>query len=183
MTEKLAEVVVIGAGPAGLSTSLNLARARRRVILVDSNSPRHIVSQNSHGFITRDGTRPTEFRQIGRDEVKSYAEAEVLSATVDRISRDGDDLLVSLSSQGGETLSLRASHVVIATGLSESFPDVPSLGDFYGTTAHSCIECDGYEYAGQPLALLGKQTMWGSEPCFFHSGPMTLLSSLTEVVR
>lgn len=150
------DVVVIGAGPAGLAVSLNLVRARRRVALIDSNRPRHLVAQSSHGFITRDGTTPLEFRRIGREEVEGYDESMVPSATVSNIDRDGDHLVVTATERGGATHEIRASHVVLASGLIESFPEIPSLRQYYGTTAHSCIECDGHDYIDQPLALIGE---------------------------
>lgn len=150
------DVVVIGAGPAGLAVSLNLVRARRTVALIDSNRPRHLVAQSSHGFITRDGTSPLEFRRIGREEVESYEESTVLAATVTSVTRDGEDLLVSASERGGVAHEIRATHVVLASGLTESFPDIPSLRQYYGTTAHSCIECDGHDYVDQPIALIGE---------------------------
>lgn len=150
------DVVVIGAGPAGLAVALNLVRARRRVVLVDSNRPRHAVSLMSHGFITRDGTTPLEFRRLGREEVEGYDEATVLSGTVTNVERQGDGFIVHASERGGADHAISATHVVLATGLTESFPEIPSLRQFYGSSAHSCMECDGYGYKDKRLTLIGE---------------------------
>lgn len=150
------EVIVIGAGPAGLAVGLNLVRARRRVVLIDSNRPRHAVTLRSHGFVTRDGTPPLEFRRLGREELEAYDEATVVQATVSDISRRGDRLVVTAKERGGDEHIIEAENVVLATGLVESFPEIPSLRQFYGTTAHSCMECDGYEYKDKRLALIGE---------------------------
>ena len=150
------EVVVIGAGPAGLAVGLNLVRARRRVLLIDSNRPRHAVTLRSHGYVTRDGTPPLEFRRMGREEFEAYEEGDVLQATVTDIARKGDNLVVTAAERGGDEHSFEVANVVLATGLVESFPEIPSLRQFYGTTAHSCMECDGYEYKDKRLALIGE---------------------------
>lgn len=150
------EVVVIGAGPAGLAVGLNLVRARRRVLLIDSNRPRHAVSLKSHGFVTRDGISPLEFRQLGREELEAYDEATVLQANVTDISRKGDNLVVTAVERGGDEHVVEVPNVVLATGLTESFPEIPSLRQFYGTSAHSCMECDGYGYKDKRLALIGE---------------------------
>ncbi|WP_420368064.1 NAD(P)/FAD-dependent oxidoreductase [Curtobacterium sp. L1-20] len=147
------DVVVIGAGPAGLSTALNLVRARRTVLLVDANRPRNAATLRSHGFLTRDGVSPLELRKLGRAEVEGYEEATVVQAVVDRVTRDGDGWSVHGSWRGTE-LDASARAVVVATGLREEFPDLPTLRAFYGTAVHSCVECDGYEKAREPLAFI-----------------------------
>ncbi len=147
------DVAVIGAGPAGLSAALNLVRARRTVLLVDANRPRNAATLQSHGFLTRDGVSPLELRKLGRAEVESYPEATVVQAMVDEVAPDGDRWRVHASGRGTEvTASARA--VVVATGLREEFPALPMLRAFYGTSVHSCVECDGYEKAGEPLAFV-----------------------------
>ncbi len=52
------DVVIVGAGPAGLSAGLNLVRARRSVVMVDTNRPRHAPTLHSHGTLGLDGMPP-----------------------------------------------------------------------------------------------------------------------------
>ena len=66
------DCAIIGGGPAGLNAGLVLGRARQNTILFDNNNPRNAVTQESHGFITRDGTKPKEFREIDYREIGKY---------------------------------------------------------------------------------------------------------------
>ncbi|PCN46583.1 pyridine nucleotide-disulfide oxidoreductase [Curtobacterium sp. 'Ferrero'] len=147
------DVVVVGAGPAGLSAALNLVRARRSVLLVDANRPRNAATLRSHGFLTRDGVSPLELRKLGRAEVEQYDEATVVQAVVDEVRPEGAGWSVR-GAWRGTAVSATARAVVLATGLREEFPALPTLRAFYGTSVHSCVECDGYEHAGQALAFL-----------------------------
>jgi thioredoxin reductase len=149
------DVVVIGAGPAGLSAALNLVRARRTVLLIDGNRPRNAATLRSHGFLTRDGISPLELRKLGRAEVEAYDEATVVQANVERLSRDGELWRVDAAWRGSPVVG-RARSVVVAIGLREEFPALPTLRAFYGTSMHSCVECDAYERSGEALALIGE---------------------------
>ncbi len=169
------DIVVIGAGPAGLSAGLNLVRARRRVLVLDSNRPRHAATLMSHGFLTRDNTPPGELRRIAREEYLSYPEAEHQYAEVLSV-RTVSDFTVPEAAQmenfttgapglfdvevtgvrGSQDRTVRTRMVLVATGLSETLPDLPSIKSFYGMGLFSCVACDGYEYSDRPIALIGE---------------------------
>ena len=151
MTEGSFDVVVVGAGPAGLSAALNLARARRRVLVLDSNRPRNAATLKSHGYLSRDGVSPLELRKLGREELEAYPEASYEKFAVSTIVRSEDGFVVTAGAK-----SYLTRTVLIATGLTEVMPVLPSLRTFYGTSVHSCMECDAYEYADRPIALIGE---------------------------
>lgn len=149
------DVAVIGGGPAGLSAALNLVRARRRVLLIDSNRPRNSATLLSHGFLTRDGISPLELRKLGRDEFLGYEGAEHRMTIAESVTRSGDVFEVACSMRN-KTSTASARTILVATGLHETLPDIAGLRAFYGTAFHSCIECDGYDKRDQPLAVIGE---------------------------
>lgn len=147
------DVVIVGAGPAGLTAGLNLVRARHSVLLVDTNRPRHAPTLHSHGMLGLDGIAPLELRRLGREQFLAYPGA---SHTTGRVASVAADLAVTVAQRGGVTRELRPRAVLVATGLSEVLPQVENLRAYYGTALHSCIECDGYEKTDQALALVGE---------------------------
>ncbi|NQW87179.1 MULTISPECIES: NAD(P)/FAD-dependent oxidoreductase [unclassified Frigoribacterium] len=149
------DVAVIGGGPAGLSAALNLVRARRRVVLIDSNRPRNSATLLSHGYLTRDGISPLELRKLGRDEFLGYEGAEHRQTLATNVVPVEGGFEISCAFRGQESSAL-AGTVLVTTGLSETLPEIAQLRAFYGTYVHSCIECDGYDKRDQPLALIGE---------------------------
>ena len=80
------DVVIVGGGPAGLSAALALGLARKRVLLCDAGPRRNATAEHIHNFVTRDGSSPSEFRNVGRDQLSKYPSVEVRDARVDRKS-------------------------------------------------------------------------------------------------
>ncbi|WP_338078408.1 FAD-dependent oxidoreductase [Anoxybacteroides rupiense] len=74
------DCAIIGGGPAGLSAALVLGRAGRKVILFDNDQPRNAVTQKSHGFITRDGVTPREFRNLAHQDISKYPSVQIKNA-------------------------------------------------------------------------------------------------------
>jgi thioredoxin reductase len=149
------DVAVIGGGPAGLSAALNLVRARRRVLLIDSNRPRNSATLLSHGFLTRDGISPLELRRLGREEFLAYEGAEHRMTMVQTITRADAGFTLNCSMRNRERSAV-ARTILVATGLQETLPAIDGLRAFYGTAIHSCIECDGYDKRDQALAVIGE---------------------------
>src|SRR3954466_13715624 len=75
------DVIVVGGGAAGLSAALVLARARRRVAVLDAGRPRNAPAAHMHGFLGSDGRPPAELTAAGRREVAGYG-GHLISGTV-----------------------------------------------------------------------------------------------------
>ncbi|MDY0908183.1 NAD(P)/FAD-dependent oxidoreductase [Microbacterium sp. CFBP9034] len=156
------DVVIVGGGPAGLSAALNLGRARASVVLVDAGRPRNAATLRSHGFLTRDGISPLELRKLARAELTAYPEVTVLdrasvTALLPTDSPSGMRFIAALHGRGQRTPpAVAARSVLVATGLSETLPAIPSLRAFYGMTMFSCAACDAWELQDRPLALIGE---------------------------
>src|SRR5687768_13961161 len=125
----LNDVIIVGAGPAGLSAALILGRCRRRVMVFDARTPRNAASNALHGFITRDGTPPQEFLRLAREELASYDTVQVhdVEVTAAECGRDG---IYSVVVASGERY--QAKKLLLATGVCDDLPDIPGFQRFYG---------------------------------------------------
>ncbi|RZQ66017.1 NAD(P)/FAD-dependent oxidoreductase [Amycolatopsis suaedae] len=141
------DVLVIGGGAAGLNAALVLARARRRVAVVDAGEPRNAPAGHLHGFLSRDGMSPADLLAAGRDEVTRYG-GELINDRVDRLDHGFTAYLA-----GGGTLTARA--VLVATGLRDELPDIPGVRQGWGHTVLHCPYCHGWEVRDQPIGVLG----------------------------
>src|SRR5919205_1722822 len=81
------DVIIAGAGLAGLSAALILGRARRRVLLCDTGTPRSWASKEMHAYLSRDRIPPAEFLKLGRREVLRYPGVRYLPQEVQAAHR------------------------------------------------------------------------------------------------
>ena len=147
------DVVVVGAGPAGLSAALVLGRCLRQVLVCDSGQPRNARSSSLNGYLTRDGIAPLDFLRIGCNELAKY-QVEQRTVAVRDVRPVNNTFTVTL--ENGEEIA--TSSVLLATGVRDHVPDIPGLADCYGTTVHHCPYCDGWEVRGRRLAALGERS-------------------------
>ncbi|MGH3244495.1 MAG: NAD(P)/FAD-dependent oxidoreductase [Spirillospora sp.] len=141
------DVVVIGAGAAGLNAALFLGRARRKVAVIDAGEPRNAPAAHMHGYLSRDGASPAALLEIGRAEIAKYG-VELVQGRVERIDHGYFVRMV-----GGPVL--RARRVLVATGLRDELPDIPGVRERWGKDVLHCPYCHAYEVRDQPLAVLG----------------------------
>jgi thioredoxin reductase len=146
------DVVIVGGGPAGLSAALILGRCRRRVLLCDAGNPRNRVSHGVNGFLTRDGTKPEELRDIGREELKQYPSIEVRDVEVCDADLTDGGFEVALE----DGTRHRARKLLLATGLTEDLPDIPGFRHLWGRGTYNCPYCDGWENRDRPMGVYAK---------------------------
>lgn len=146
------DVIIVGAGPAGLSAALVLGRCRRRVLICDAGHPRNAASHALHGYLTRDGIDPGKFLELGRAQLTPYGTIELRQTEVTNARRLENGFEVALST--GELISAR--KLLLATGVVDDLPELEGLADFYGSSVFHCPYCDGWEIRDQPLAVYGR---------------------------
>src|ERR671930_817773 len=95
MTSHKYDVAIVGGGAAGLSAALVLARARRRVVVLDAGNPRNAPAAHMRNFLSRDGTPPAELLALGRAEVLGYG-AEIVPARVSGVKATPTGFRVTL---------------------------------------------------------------------------------------
>jgi len=168
MEKQLIDAVIIGGGPAGLNAALMLGRARKNVTVIDEGRPRNAVTHETHGFLTRDGVSPGEFRRIAKEQIGAYPSVSFLADTA--VSIEGADGRFQITMAQGATLLSR--KLLFAVGMKDRPLDIPGLADVYGKSAFVCPYCDGWELRDQPLVIINK----GAE--LMHFAP--LISGWTD---
>jgi thioredoxin reductase len=166
------DVVVVGGGAAGLAGAVALARARRRVLVIDAGAPRNAPAGHIHNYLGREGTPPAELLATGRAEVGSYG-GEVVTGTVTGAKADGAGFVVET---GGGVL--RARRLLVATGLVDELPQLPGVAERWGGTVLHCPYCHGWEVRDRAIGVLGTTAMAGHQALMWRqlSADVTLFA-------
>ncbi len=146
------DVVIVGAGPAGLSAALILGRCSRHVLVCDRGGQRNRWARQQNGFLSRDGIDPAEFRRIAREQMAKYETVEIRDVAVAEVERREDRYAAALA----DGTRVVARKLLLATGVLDELPPIPGFEVFYGKSAHHCPYCDGWEWRDQPLAVYGR---------------------------
>lgn len=141
--------LIIGAGPAGVSAAIYLARFNRTVLVVDCGKGRSSYPQINHNYLGfPDGIAARELRRLGKEQAKKVG---VTFA---------QDEIIRLSGQKGHFIAkgeqeYHAKTVVLATGVIDKFPVFERSEEYIGKSMFWCIVCDGFITRGKRIAFIG----------------------------
>lgn len=144
------DAIVVGGSYAGLSAALQLARARRRVLVVDAGQRRNRFAGNSHGFLGREGQPAAAIAQAGRADVAAYPNVAWHDGAAVDARRDADGFLVELEGGG----RAHGRRLVLATGVRDELPPIEGLAERWGRSVFHCPYCHGYELDGGEIGIL-----------------------------
>ena len=183
------DVIVIGGSFAGLSAALQLARARRRVLVIDGGRRRNRFASHAHGFLTQDGRPPGEIAAIGRQQLLRYPSVAWVEGDVLQAQRRGDG---GFSFATGTEVYKRTS-AVLALGVSDTVPGIPGLEERWGRSVFICPYCDGYELGDGPIGVIGMSSMsvhhalmlpdWGKTTFFLNGHVEPTAEELAHLAR
>lgn len=149
------DAIIVGGSFAGLSAALQLARARRRIAVIDAGVRRNRFASHSHGFLGQDGRPPGEIVADARAQLAAYPNVDWRQATA--VSADGETDGFEVTLEDGEVL--RGRRLVLASGVVDGLPDVPGLAERWGAHVFHCPYCHGYELGGGPVGVIASSAV------------------------
>lgn len=163
MTEP--EVLVVGAGPAGLTAATYLGRFRRDTLVVDGGEPRASwipVSHNMPGFPA--GISGADILKRMREQAREYG-AVVTAGRVAELVEEGQGFVARIDGR-----SVRARAVLLATGVVDRHPDLKGVERaVQRSLVRICPICDGYEATDKAVAVIGHSDKGAREAAFMRT--------------
>lgn len=144
----LYDCIVIGAGPAGLSSAIYLGRARKKTLLVYSGPMRTSLAVHINNYLGVDDISGPDLIELGLKQAKRYG-VEVLLSTVKDITKE--DVFKVVTSEG----IFSSKYVVVGSGINDVMPDIDNIFEYLGETLFTCFDCDGYRMTGKNVFIVG----------------------------
>jgi thioredoxin reductase len=143
------EAIIVGGSYAGLSAALQLARARRRIGVIDAGRRRNRFATASHGFLGQDGRAPGDIVADAKAQLLAYDNVSWVDGQALRAEQRGDGFAVTLDGR-----ELTARRLVLATGVVDELPAVEGLAERWGRSVFHCPYCHGYELQQGSIGVL-----------------------------
>ena len=172
------DILIVGAGPAGLTAGMYLARYRRKIRIVHDGRSRALWvprSRNIPGF--PDGIVGADLIARMSDHAARYG-AEIVEDRVVEIARDEDRALFRARLDSGAVVEARG--LILATGVDTNLAKLDS-GDHQAAVRNGvlryCPICDGFEHSDERIAVLGSDLHGAAEAMFLrqYSRDVTLI--------
>jgi thioredoxin reductase (NADPH) len=146
------DVVILGAGPAGLTAAIYAARANRAPVVITGplfggQLALTTEVENFPGF--PDGVLGPELMELMKRQAERFG-AEIRIGDVTDVELTQSPLRMTFNGELIETKSL-----IIATGASARLLDVPGESEFFGRGVSTCATCDGFFYRDKTVAVVG----------------------------
>lgn len=144
------DVIIIGAGPAGISASLYAKRANLNVLVLYnsiSNVEKAVKIDNYYGF--PGGISGSQLFRCGIEQAKNLG-VDVKKAEVTSIENMGTSFVVNTVNSNFE-----GKAIIISTGNQKITPNIKGLKEFEGKGISYCAICDAFFYRNKNIGIIG----------------------------
>ncbi len=147
------DVVIVGAGPAGLCAALYAGRGLLKAVTIERGAPGGELLNTDliEDYIGFESIKGWELAQKMTEHAKKFG-AEIVTDTVERIHRDADGWFDVATARGD---SYRSQAVILTAGGTPVKLGIPGEKEYAGKGVSYCAVCDGAFFKGERLAVVG----------------------------
>jgi thioredoxin reductase len=156
------DVIIVGGSYAGMAAALQVARARKHVLIIDESLRRNRFAASSHGYLGYDGTAPDEIIARARQQLMRYQTVHWSTKRAETVTgRKGD---FELKDDAG--IPHKSRRVLFAVGVVDTLPAIAGIEERWGRTIFHCPYCHGFELNQDAIGVIG------ATPLSFHQAMM-----------
>lgn len=147
------DVVIIGAGPAGLSAGLYAGRELLDVLIIEEGIPggqTNVIHKIDNYLGFPDGIEGFELAKRFKESIEPYKNVSIVMGGVEEVLKKGDFFEVRYG--GGNVL---ASAVIVCSGIKQKMLGVKGEKEFFGRGVSVCATCDGLFFKNKEVIMVG----------------------------
>ena len=154
MAEQIVDVVIVGAGPAGLQAAVHAVRKKASVLVLGKPENSSIYRAHVENYLCVDGvSEGAELMRVAQAQAARFG-AELWNEDVLHIEQEGELFLVKAES--GRTVPART--LILATGTSRKKLKVKGEKELSGRGVSYCVDCDANFYRNTTVAVVGEES-------------------------
>jgi len=152
---KKADIVIIGAGMAGISAAIYLKRANANFVLLEGNLAGGMLNKlkSVENYPAMPNTTGSDILIALMDQLR-FNKIDVTYGNVQTILKEGDGFEVVTDVESYDTKA-----VIVATGVTQAVQTIPGEEKFSGSGVSYCATCDGNFFKGADVAVIGNNNI------------------------
>ncbi|MCI5140834.1 MAG: thioredoxin reductase [Candidatus Electrothrix sp. ATG1] len=155
MSDAIYDVVIIGAGPAGIQAAIHSTRKKTNVLLLGRIENSALYPAHVENYACLSGVSDgKDLLEAGMSQLKRFG-TEVRPDDVLKIAQQEDELFI-LELESGDTVTSRT--IIFAMGVSKNKLSVPGEKELGGCGVSYCVDCDANFYRGDTVMVVGNQS-------------------------
>ncbi len=158
MSKEKYDVIIIGGGPAGLSSAVYTSRAELDVLVLDEDDKlldKVTTIENYFGF--PEGISGKELLKRGREQAEKFG-SEIKKEKVILVKTEGEDYTVETAKN-----SYKGRSLILSPGIQHEKPKLEGIEEYEGKGVSYCVTCDAPLFKGKKVGLVGSKDLVAKE--------------------
>jgi thioredoxin reductase (NADPH) len=151
--DKAYDVVIVGAGPAGLQAAIHASRKKVSVLVLGKENKSSLFRAHVENMCCLFNATGQTMLETGRRQAENFG-SRFLDADILRITPEGDQF--ALDTESGIQVICKA--LILATGTARNKLRVKGEKELVGKGVSYCVDCDGNFYRGEEVAVVGGES-------------------------